>query len=93
MERAVITSVSVDDDLITFRLADGRLVSAPTAWSPRLVGASEAERQDYLVDGAGVVVEWPSIDEHIGLWTLLGVPEEVVLEAAGFEIRRQTLSA
>jgi hypothetical protein len=31
------------------------------------------------------VVEWPSIDEHIGLWSMLRVPEQVVLDAAGFE--------
>jgi len=33
-------------------------------------------------------VEWPSIDEHIGVWTLLGVPEDAVLEAAGFQMER-----
>ena len=85
MQRTHITSVRVDDELITFGLSDGRLVSAPTAWSLRLVNASAEQRADYRIDGPGIVVEWPSIDEHIGLWTLLGVPEDVVLEAAGFE--------
>jgi hypothetical protein len=33
-------------------------------------------------------VDWPTIDEHIGVWTMLGVPEEEVLEAAGFEMER-----
>jgi hypothetical protein len=93
MQRAVITSVRVDDELITFDLSDGRVVSAPTRWSPRLVAASTAERADFLVDAAGIVVEWPSIDEHIGLWTLLGVSEDVILEAAGFDIKTETLSA
>jgi len=34
-------------------------------------------------------VEWPAIDEHIGVWTLLGVPEDDVLEAAGFAMPRK----
>jgi hypothetical protein len=36
-------------------------------------------------------VEWPAIDEHIGLWTLLGVPEEEVLEAVGFDVNRNSV--
>jgi hypothetical protein len=38
-------------------------------------------------------VEWPAIDEHIGVWTLLGVPEDDVLEAAGFRTPRRAVHA
>jgi hypothetical protein len=38
-------------------------------------------------------VEWPAIDEHIGVWTLLGVPEDDVLEAAGFAMSRKAVRA
>ena len=85
MKHAAITSADVDDDLITFRLSDGRVLSAPTAWSTRLHAASAEERGGYEISASGTVVEWPALDEHIGLWTLLGVPEADVLESAGFE--------
>ncbi len=68
-------------------LTDGRELSAPTAWSHRLAAASPTERAASRIVHAGTIVEWPEIDEHIGVWTLLGVPEEDVLRAAGFEIR------
>jgi hypothetical protein len=93
MGRTVIASARVDGEHITFALSDGRVVAAPTTWSPRLLGATPEQRADYRIDDAGVIVEWPSIDEHIGLWTLLGVPEDVVLESADFEIKRDTLAS
>ena len=93
MQRTVITSVRVDAEHITFALSDGRVVAAPTAWSPRLLTVSSDERAAYRIDDAGVIVEWPAIDEHIGLWTLLGVPEDVVLEAAQFNVKRDTVAS
>ena len=80
-----VTAVAVDDERIEFRLSDGRSISAPVTWSQRLVRASVAERADYSISPSGTVVEWPSVDEHIALWSMLRVPEEVVLDAAGFE--------
>jgi hypothetical protein len=79
-----ITGVAVDDERIEFSLSDGRAISAPVSWSRRLVRASTAERADYSISPSGTVVEWPAIDEHIALWSMLRVPERVVLEAAGF---------
>lgn len=90
---AIITDVHVDDDLITFVLADGREVSAPTSWSVRLSRAAPAERAIWQVGGAGTHVEWPALDEHIGVWALLGVPEDDVLEAAGFEMAHKSVRA
>lgn len=88
---AIITDVHVDDDLITFVLADGREVSAPRSWSVRLLRAGPAQRAIWNVGGAGTHVEWPVIDEHVGVWTLLGVPEDDVLEAAGFAMSRKAV--
>jgi Protein of unknown function (DUF2442) len=90
---AIIRDVHVDDDLITFVLADGREVSAPTSWSVRLLRATPAQRAIWNVGGAGTHVEWPAIDEHIGVWTLLGVPEDDVLGAAGFAMSRKAVRA
>lgn len=80
-----ITAARVDNVSIAFSLSDGRVISAPVTWSRRLVAASEAERKDYSISPSGTIVEWPAIDEHIALWSMLRVPEQVVLEAAGFE--------
>lgn len=90
---AIIRNVRVDDDLITFVLADGRELSAPTSWSVRLSRATPVERASWKIGGAGTHVEWPLIDEHVGVWTLLGVPEDDVLEAAGFAMAHRAVSA
>ena len=80
-----VTAVAVDDERIEFSLSDGRAISAPVTWSARLVKASVAERADYSISPSGTIVEWSTIDEHIALWSMLRVPEQVVLDAAGFE--------
>ena len=91
MKAALIRDVRVDDQQITFILTDGREVSAPTSWSARLTQATQEQRATWRLGEFGTHVEWPAIDEHIGLWTLLGVSEEDVLEAAGFEIHRSSV--
>jgi Protein of unknown function (DUF2442) len=83
--RVRVTAASVDDERIEFRLSDGRSISAPITWSRRLVAATASERADYSISPSGTVVEWPAVDEHIALWSMLRVPEQVVLDAAGFE--------
>lgn len=72
----------------TFVLSDGRELSAPTTWPRRLSSAKADDRAKWEIGGTGTNVDWPTIDEHIGVWTMLGVPEEEVLEAAGFEMER-----
>ena len=93
MKPTAIAAAHVDDERITFTLTDGRQVAAPTSWSRRLSKATAEERANYRIGGAGTHVEWPSIDEHIGLWTLLGVSEDEVLEAAGFDVEHESVSA
>jgi hypothetical protein len=91
VKAALIRKVRVDDQQITFILTDGREVSAPTSWSARLTEATQEQRAASRIGGFGTYVEWPAIDEHIGLWTLLGVSEEDVLAAAGFDIDRTSV--
>ena len=86
MKAAIIESVQVDDEHITFNLSDGRVLAAPTAWSSRLGQATIEQRATYEISAYGTIVGWPTIDEHIGLWTMLGVPEEDVLESVGFDV-------
>ncbi|MGH2428911.1 MAG: DUF2442 domain-containing protein [Candidatus Limnocylindria bacterium] len=74
----------VDADRLTMHLTDGRELSAPTSISPRLAMATPQQRAHWTIEGMGTAVHWPDVDEDIGVWTLLGVPEDLVLEAAGF---------
>ena len=90
MEPAVVRDVRVSDELITFALADGRELSAPIGWSERLKNASVSDRSGFVIESDGMVVAWPGIDEHIGVWTLLGVPEEEVFAAAGLKMTQPT---
>ena len=83
IQPAVVRAVRVSHDLITMSLEDGRELSAPTAWSQRLSSASAEARGHFVIDEDGMVVAWPDVDEHIGVWTLLGVSEEDVFAAAG----------
>jgi hypothetical protein len=58
------------DDLIV-RLADGRQVSVPLAWFPRLLHATAEQRRSWRLIGNGVGVHWPQIDEDISVATVL----------------------
>jgi hypothetical protein len=72
---ARIESVSVTDDMITARLADGRMISVPLAWSWRLSEATPDQRARFEIIGSGSGVRWPDIDEDISADGMLhGVP-------------------
>ena len=59
------------DDMLHVRLSDGREVSAPLEWFPRLRDASEEHRAHYRLIGGGVGLHWPDIDEDISVESLL----------------------
>lgn len=54
-----------------FILADGREISAPLEWFPRLRDATESERQNWRFIGNGMGVHWPKIDEDISVRALI----------------------
>jgi hypothetical protein len=62
--------VKVTDELVTFKLSDGRVISAPLAWYPRLMHGSRRERNNWDI-GSGVGVHWPDLDEDISVENLL----------------------
>jgi hypothetical protein len=64
-------AVAVTDDELTVELVDGRRIMVPLAWYPRLLNASVAERQNWRLLGDGYAIEWPALDEHIGVEGLL----------------------
>ncbi len=60
-----INNVIITDDSLTVELDDGRTVSVPLAWYPRLLHASLKERNSWRLMGKGVGIHWESIDEDI----------------------------
>ena len=68
---ALAVDVSVTDDALQVVLADGRELSVPLAWFPRLLSATRAQRQTWRLIGDGAGINWPAIDEHISVEGLL----------------------
>ena len=67
----IAVKVSVTEDDLTVNLSDGRRILVPLAWYPRLLYASAVERQNWQLLGDGYAIEWPDLDEHIGIEGLL----------------------
>lgn len=65
--------VSFTDDAICIVLADGREISAPLAWFPRLQKASPEQRRKWRLIGGGVGIHWEEVDEDISVESLLSV--------------------
>ena len=65
------TSIVVTDSELRILLADGRKISAPLAWFPRLLNASPVERNEWRMIGGGVGIHWPAVDEDISVDSLL----------------------
>jgi hypothetical protein len=69
-QRVVITEDSVAVDL-----TDGRTVSAPLAWYPRLLHGTPEERNNWRVIGSGEGIHWPDLDEDLSIDSLIsGMP-------------------
>lgn len=67
--------VTVSDDSLTVDLTDGRTVSVPLAWYPRLLHARPGEKNSWRMIGDGEGVNWPDLDEDISVEDLLaGTP-------------------
>ena len=63
--------VVVTDDTLTVDLEDGRTLSVPIGWYPRLSHANAKERMNFQISGAGYGIHWPDLDEDIGVEGLL----------------------
>ncbi|MCB7130428.1 MAG: DUF2442 domain-containing protein [Candidatus Brocadiales bacterium] len=64
-------SVSVTEDSLSVDLSDGRTVSVPLAWFPRLLHATREERENWRLIGKGQGIHWKDIDEDISVEGLL----------------------
>lgn len=68
---ARILKVAITDDTLSVDLEDGRTVSVPIGWYPRLAHGTDAERSNFEISGAGYGVHWPDLDEDISIEGLL----------------------
>ena len=68
---ALAIDVSCTADTLTVVLVDGRVVSVPVAWFPRLLEATPKQRADWEFIGGGIGIHWEAIDEDISVASLL----------------------
>ncbi len=64
-------SATVTDDMLSVDLSDGRRISAPITWYPRLANGSRSERANWRLIGRGTGIHWPDLDEDISVEGLL----------------------
>lgn len=64
-------NVTVTEDTLSVDLSDGRTVSAPIAWYPRLSNSTSEERTNWRLIGKGHGIHWEDIDEDISVENLL----------------------
>jgi hypothetical protein len=70
-----VRDVSSTDDELSVALMDGRTITVPLAWYPRLANATPEQRAHWETAGAGLGIHWPEIDEDLRTADLLrGVP-------------------
>jgi hypothetical protein len=74
-DTAAAKNVRVTDRALVVELRDGRVVSVPLAWYPRLAEGSPGERRRWELLGPGIGIHWPDLDEDISVEGLLqGLP-------------------
>ena len=71
LREAVAQGVTASDEALIVDLADGRTITVPLAWFPRLAHGTPAERANWRRIGGGVGIHWPDLDEDISVESLL----------------------
>ena len=70
-----VKDVRVTEDNLIVDLMDGRTISVPLAWYPRLMDATQAQLKRWEICGGGYGIHWPAIDEDLSTDGLLrGAP-------------------
>ncbi|MBI5142898.1 MAG: DUF2442 domain-containing protein [Nitrospirae bacterium] len=68
---AKVQQVVVTEDTLSVDLDDGRTISVPLAWYPRLVNGTPAERNNWRLIGCGEGIHWPELDEDISVENMI----------------------
>ena len=66
-QEALATYVVVGDETLTVSLSDGRTLTLPLSWYPRLKHGTPAERNNWRLVGDGVGIHWPELDEDLSV--------------------------
>jgi hypothetical protein len=70
-----VAGVSFTADSLSVSLKDGRIITVPLAWYPKLLHASPAQLQNWKIAGGGYGIHWPELDEDLNTEGLLrGAP-------------------
>ncbi len=100
MSTSVVTAderaadVTFSEDSLTVSLMDGRSISVPLAWYPRLLRATAAQRAHWQIAGGGYGIHWPDIDEDLSTEGLLrGAPAPQRMQSRRLQRRRTNKSA
>ncbi len=68
---ATAAGVRFDKEMLHVSLKDGREISVPLEWFPRLKAASQKQRKNWRLIGKGIGIHWPDVDEDISVSALL----------------------
>ena len=71
LREAVAQGVIASEEALIVDLADGRTITVPLAWFPRLAHGTPTERANWRLIGSGVGIHWPDLDEDISVESLL----------------------
>ena len=70
-----VAEVETTEDELSVRLMDGRTISVPLVWYPRLLNATEEQRKNWRISGGGYGIHWEDVDEDLSTEGLLrGAP-------------------
>jgi hypothetical protein len=68
---ALVKSLRFDKNMMHVDLMDGRIISVPLLWFPRLRTATPKQRKAYEIGGGGISLHWPELDEDLSLAGLM----------------------
>jgi len=70
-----VKDVRFTEDTMAVDLVDGRTITVPLVWYPRLLGATPEQRRNWQISSAGFGIHWPDVDEDLSTEGLLrGAP-------------------
>ncbi|MEE8466951.1 MAG: DUF2442 domain-containing protein [Planctomycetota bacterium] len=79
-----VKAVEINEDVLSVGLADGRTITVPLAWYPKLLHATAEQRANWQVCGGGFGIHWPDVDEDLSTEGLLrGAPAPHQRKAMG----------
>jgi uncharacterized protein DUF2442 len=86
-----VSAVQFSDDALSVTLRDGRVISVPLVWYPRLLAATRSQRENWKIAGGGYGIHWPDLDEDLSTEGLLRgapAPTGTVLPSSKKGVRR-----